>query len=228
MEGELVMRRAASTLTVMALAVVLAAIAHPVKAGGYDEGAPISWSGFYVGGNLGAAFDQSDLSIADLSLTDILGITSSADDGFIGGVHVGYNLQGAHILYGVEGDADFAKNINFLGSVRARLGWAGERMMVYGTLGVAFLDTDAQFTLLSALHGPLNLSHDVSEVGSVVGGGIDFKVRPKVSLGAEGLYYAFANNEARLSSDGEPFLFHDHPNFAVVRARLTYYFNNAY
>ena len=93
---------------------------------------------------------------------------------------------------------------------------------------VAVIDSEAKFTLLSANNGALNFSHELNEVGSVVGGGLDFKVLPKVSVGAEGFYYSFANDEARLSAVGEPFLFHDYPNLSVARARLTYYFNSGY
>jgi hypothetical protein len=59
-------------------------------------------------------------------------------------------------------------------------------------------------------------------------GGLDFKVLPRVSLGAEGLFYDFANEEAHLTAAGAPFLFHDHPDMTVVRGRITYYFNPSY
>ena len=50
-----------------------------------------------------------------------------------------------------------------------------------------------------------------------------------MSLGAEGLFYSFANAEEQLStSSGAAFLFHDHPDMTVVRGRLTYYFNPGY
>jgi opacity protein-like surface antigen len=136
---------------------------------------------------------SSKLSIYDLS-GDGLSIKADTEDQFIGGVHLGYNLQGAHILYGIEGDADFSQDISFLGSIRGRLGWAGERVMVYGTAGVGFVNADANFTISS--NPPTKLSHEISEVAFVVGGGLDFKVLPRLSLGAEGLFYDFANDEA--------------------------------
>ena len=58
--------------------------------------------------------------------------------------------------------------------------------------------------------------------------GLDFKVLPSVSLGAEGLFYDFANEEAHLTTAGAPFLLHDHPDMTVVRGRVTYYFNTGY
>ena len=89
-----------------------------------------NWSGFYAGVNLGAGFQNNSLSIRDQSLFQDLSIQYSNSDEFIGGGHIGYNLQGARILYGVEGDFDFGENIDFLGSIRAKLGWAGDRVAV--------------------------------------------------------------------------------------------------
>lgn len=226
--GERVMRVAAAAKPIaIALAIAMATLTHPAKADDLSAGPGTSWHGFYVGGNLGEAFDGSKLSIYDLS-GDGLGITADTQDQFVGGVHVGYNLQGAHILYGIEGDADFGQDISFLGSVRGRLGWAGERVMVYGTAGVGFVNADANFTISSLVNAPTKLSHEISEVAFVGGGGLDFKVLPRLSLGAEGLFYDFANEEAHLNAAGAPFLFHDHPDMTVVRGRITYYFNPGY
>ena len=99
--------------------------------------------------------------------------------------------------------------------------------MVYGTAGVGFVNADANFTISSLVNPPTKLSHEISEVAFVVGGGLDFKVLPRLSLGAEGLFYDFANDEAHLTAAGAPFLFHDHPDMTVVRGRITYYFNPA-
>ena len=84
--------------------------------------------------------------------------------------------------------------------------------MVYGTAGVGFVNADANFTISSLVNPPTKLSHEISEVAFVVGGGLDFKVLPRLSLGAEGLFYDFANDEAHLTAAGAPFLFHDHPD----------------
>lgn len=74
---------AAARPTVIALAIAMAAGAHPVEAG-WSAGPGASWQGFYVGGNLGEAFDGSKLSIYDLS-GDGLSIKADTQDQFIGG-----------------------------------------------------------------------------------------------------------------------------------------------
>ena len=84
------------------------------------------------------------------------------------------------------------------------LGWAVERVMVYSTAVVGFINADANFTISSLVNPPTKLSHEISEVAFVGGGGLDFKVLPRLSLGAEGLFYDFENDEAHLTPPAHP------------------------
>src|ERR1043166_3558027 len=102
----------------------------------------MTWSGFYIGGNLGAAFNSDDLSIKDLSEEQDLSLPFSNDTDLIGGVQAGYNWQAGPWVLGIEGDVDFADNVNFLASARGRLGWGVGNWLFYGTGGVAFIDSD--------------------------------------------------------------------------------------
>src|SRR5262249_22873136 len=60
---------------------------------------PFTWRGFYLGGNLGGAWATSTLS-------DQLSKVSFDRDnnGFIGGVQVGYNFQVGNLVLGLEWD----------------------------------------------------------------------------------------------------------------------------
>lgn len=128
----------------------------------------ITWTGFYVGGNIGAAWPEDDVEI----LND--------DAALIGGAHAGFNLQTpSSWVIGVEGDVNFADDIDYLASLRGRLGYAFGRTLLYGTGGVAFAGFDnAAF-------------EDDNATGWVAGGGIETKVRDNLSLGLEALYYDF-------------------------------------
>jgi hypothetical protein len=165
------MRCAAGLLPIFAFAGVLAIGAHQANAGGlapvstYGPG-PLTWQGFYIGGNLGAAFDPNDLSIKDLSAEQDLTLNFSNNTEFIGGVHGGYNWQSDSLLIGIEGDIDFANNINYLASVRGRLGWATTDWLFCGTAGVAFIDTDTNFVVVSADDGPFGFSHGNNDTAS--------------------------------------------------------------
>ena len=187
---------------------------------------PLTWQGFYVGGNLGAAFDPNDLTIRDLSAEQDLTLRFSNDAEFIGGVHGGYNLQWNSFLLGVEGDIDFANNIDYLASIRGRAGWATPNWLFYGTAGVAFIDTSTNFVVVSADNGPFGFKVGNTDTGFVGGGGIEYRVGPHLSLGVEGLYYDFGSDKRNfVAGVGEPFVLKDDLDFAVVRGRMTYHFN---
>ena len=149
-------------ISIIGMAGVLAATAVPAVAADLIRRSPAplaeplppapvgtTWSGFYIGGNLGAAFDPNDLSIKDLSEEQDLTLKFSNDTELIGGAQAGYNWQMGIWLVGVEGDFDFAENINYLASVRGRLGWALGSWLLDGTGGVAFIDTDNDFVVVS-------------------------------------------------------------------------------
>jgi opacity protein-like surface antigen len=63
----------------------------------------------------------------------------------------------------------------------------------YATAGVAFIDAHNNFSVVSADDGPFNFNTGTTDTGFVVGGGVDYKVAPHLSLGLEGLYYDFGS-----------------------------------
>jgi outer membrane immunogenic protein len=140
-----------STSALAADAVAEAPVEMPV------EQAPIfTWTGAYVGAQAGYGWGDSELS------TNIAGVGASLPfdpDGFLGGVHAGYNYQFSNdIVLGVEADIDYSdlsgdgtldiggidtgidgsSKLEWQGSVRARLGYAVDRWLPYVTGGVAF------------------------------------------------------------------------------------------
>src|ERR1700740_1543179 len=63
---------------------------------------PPLWSGFYIGGNLGAGWNHGN--IADSFGDFTWGADNSAT--FVGGGQVGFNYQISNVVLGVEGDFD--------------------------------------------------------------------------------------------------------------------------
>jgi outer membrane immunogenic protein len=120
----------------------------------YAPAVVYNWSGFYIGGNLGAAFDPNNLSIKDLSGEQDLSLKFSNETELLGGAHAGYNLQMGSWVVGLEGDFDFAKDVNYLASVRGRLGWALGSWLPYATAGVAFIDADNNFSWFPPMTAP--------------------------------------------------------------------------
>ena len=140
-----VLRRGITGLTVLAgigLAVP-AAVADDTRIAGpayYER--PSIWRGLYDGVHLGHA-------------------DADRDDGFVGGVQLGYNWQANQIVYGLEGDISLLGNhsIDWLASVRGRAGFLIQpRLLVYATAGLGLVNggsTDAGFVYGLGVEGKL-------------------------------------------------------------------------
>jgi outer membrane immunogenic protein len=154
-------------------------------AGPVDYAPPITWTGFYIGANLGAVWDDSE----DIEILD--------DAALIAGGHLGYNWQGPrNFVIGIEGDVGFLDEVDYLATIRGRLGYAFGPTLVYATGGFASIGFD-----------------DDDATGWVAGLGIEHKLRENVSFGVEGLYYDFEED-----------FDDDDASFWAARARLTYHF----
>ncbi len=126
-----------------------------------------------------------------------------ASDGFTGGGQIGYNYeipgfggfggQGGGIVLGVEADAaytdlnrnnnyvsgplvsNFRSGLDFLGTVRGRLGFAFGQFMIYGTGGFAYGSVDNRVNFYNGAGGvTFDGSRDRIETGYTYGGGIEY------------------------------------------------------
>jgi opacity protein-like surface antigen len=100
---------------------------------------PYNWSGFYVGANFGGGWSNGSLNIPGNNLYG--GLTE-----FIGGVQAGYNFQAGHLLFGVEGDFDWASfgrpalstptlgyvDQRWIGTVAGRVGLVNSNTIISG------------------------------------------------------------------------------------------------
>jgi outer membrane immunogenic protein len=112
-----------------------------------------SWTGFYFGGNLGAAWAAGNVTE---SLNGLGFGVPTNNPVFVGGGQAGFNYQFSNLVVGVEGTFDAASNRNNTGSgiavpnvgivqvsannkwistVAARFGVASDRWLVYGKAG---------------------------------------------------------------------------------------------
>src|SRR4051794_28980719 len=80
----------------------------PLKAPPAPMPPSFSWTGFYVGGNIGGAWAQRSWN------DNLFGLNfgRSSDGVFIGGGQVGFNYQFSNIVLGAEADFDWAANNN--------------------------------------------------------------------------------------------------------------------
>jgi outer membrane immunogenic protein len=114
---------------------------------------PFSWSGMYLGVQLGYAGGNTEASSGPSG-----GFNQAYDyksEGWLGGAHAGYNFQRGNLVYGIEADLEksgqkgngvgslgfpHTSEVDWQGSLRGRLGLAFDRTLVYGTAGWAFGD----------------------------------------------------------------------------------------
>ncbi len=136
----------ASAVSLIAFSAVQAADAvdevPAAPAAEYSEPAAKDWSGAYVGGTANWARGEFNAT----------GDRSASGAG--GGLYGGYNMQNGQIVYGAEADVNYGDNdasngtigmkqgVN--GSLRARVGYDLNPVLVYGTAGVAAANVKAQ------------------------------------------------------------------------------------
>lgn len=169
------------------------------------------WSGFYVGLSTGAM--SSNYSLNDLDYRHFGGTANHLNTGFLGGATVGYNAQFGRLVLGVEGDLSFVSNeanafsvrdrtrttndINTFGTVRARMGVADDRTLVYVTAGVAVADVENSFATAAR-----TWRKSGSRVGLVAGAGVEYAVTNNWTVKAEGLYAALDEKTDTNFADG--------------------------
>ena len=145
-----------------------------------------TWTGFYAGVNAGYGFGNMSGSAAP---------NFKDPSGFLGGVQLGYNHQVGQMVYGLETDLDYAhlqaknsaigvagaKNtLNYLGTVRGRVGYSFDRFLPYLTGGFAY----GQSTIKVPAVGKSNPTH----YGWVLGGGVEYALTNNITAKVEGLY----------------------------------------
>jgi outer membrane immunogenic protein len=154
---------------------------------------PFSWTGFYIGGNVGGTW-------ADRQLTDSLGNDfGRSNDGVVGvlmgGGQVGFNYQMGWFVLGVEADFDWVNSSSvpragvtvlgvgsivasahdrWISTVAARLGFANDHWLFYAKLGGGWVGA-SNLTITNLTTGAsITGDSSRSESGFLVGGGIEY------------------------------------------------------
>ncbi|ANW05702.1 outer membrane protein [Bradyrhizobium icense] len=147
-----------------------------------------NWTGFYIGA-MGGYAQENASGVGSLS------------GGFAGGT-VGYNWQTGALVLGLEADgawadvgatvgvlgglASVSDTIRSMGTVRGRIGYAFDQVLIYGTGGYAWADNRLTATALG-----VSISDSQFHSGWTVGAGVEVMFAPKWSVKAEYLYRSF-------------------------------------
>ena len=144
-----------------------------------------NWTGFYIGA-MGGYAQENTSDLGQLS------------GGFAGGT-AGYNWQAGNLVFGIEADAAWADvgtsvgilpglasidyTIRSMGTVRGRIGYAFDQVLLYGTGGYAWSDNRLTATAFN-----VSVSDSHFHSGWTVGAGVEVMFAPKWSVKAEYLY----------------------------------------
>jgi outer membrane immunogenic protein len=166
-----------------------------------------SWTGFYLGGELGWIKTDPEYATGVLLLGAPFAVSSSPSDkhGLSYGALAGYNYQAGKLVLGIEGDVqgwtvgkirytaitgDFlTAHSKWGGSVRGRLGYAADRALLYVTGGAAFVSNETSIPTTG-----ITIGGDGTRWGWTVGGGLDYAITNNWFTGIE---YRYAQFEAR-------------------------------
>jgi outer membrane immunogenic protein len=189
-----------------AASVCLIALVSPAAAG--DVAPPpesVQWGGFYVGGQIGGAWSDSDWQYDNYNWfntigPELVGTRFGFDgSGVIGGGQGGFNYQSGAFVFGIEGSltgADledsnsgpwfptdrYATEVGLLTTVTGRLGYAQDRWLVYAKGGWA--GADIELELFDPIE-PVRAHSDDWANGWTVGGGAEYALGKSFSLGVE-------------------------------------------
>jgi len=171
--------------------------------------APIfTWTGFYAGVNAGWGWrsDDDETVVLGGATPGTLFFENGDDGGFVGGGQIGYNYQIGSFVVGLEADIQWADTDNgeevrfvpaggagtfipgefdnnlsdWFGTVRARVGFAFDRVLIYGTGGLAYTDDNTGWALGAGVEWAL----PVNWFGSSA-----------VTFGIEGLWLSFDDDD---------------------------------
>ncbi len=190
------MKQSAFALSLLAAAVVAIA---PAQA---DELKP--FQGLYFG--LHGGYAWQDVSGVFNNAGNATSLAPLTNDGALVGAQLGYNVQYNWFMLGLEGDASanvggsgkvvnnpqlttaavLSANSSYLSTIRGRLGFVVQDVLLYGTGGIAFSRFELQE---NAPNVPFSGKLRLTETSAVYGGGVEWKIAYGVTVRGEYLHY---------------------------------------
>ncbi len=185
-------------------------------------------------------------------------------DGFTGGGQIGYNYQfgglgPGNIVAGVEADiaytdlsrsgpyiarngevSNFSASTDYVGTVRGRLGYAFDTLMIYGTGGFAYGGVRDDFSFLNGVGRPIYIGdRSTTRAGYVYGGGAEYAIPAgsalnvlhfdNISVKGEFVHYDLGTGQTPIPNTtgiDSGYIAHTHTAGNIVRAGINYKFNS--
>lgn len=183
---------------------------------------PISWSGCYLGGNIGAGWDRFHAGEAGFAGVPTPFVDYGGNDGssLIGGGQIGCDYQFASTwVIGIQGQADFGTitssnpvaafpgiaaqfKVNNVETLTGRLGYTvAPAVLAYVKGGAAWTNASGA-AVVPALGGLVGESANFSMTGYTVGGGLEWMFAPGWSVFGEYNYMDFGTKNVNFLSTG--------------------------
>jgi outer membrane immunogenic protein len=155
----------------------------------YTAAPVFNWSGANIGLHGGYLWGNADPSYYYPTPSFDL------NSGFLGG-QIGFSWQTGAFVFGAEADLSWTDangagyyytnegitaDLNWFGTVRGKLGYAFDNVLLYGTGGLAFGGIEARNVEYSTTYG----SADKTKLGWTLGAGVDYAFTPNWTLGLE-------------------------------------------
>jgi outer membrane immunogenic protein len=189
------------TASIVALGAAAPAFGADLAARPYTKAPPMvaaaiyDWSGFYIGINGGGGFSHNCWNLVG-------GVSEGCHDasgGTVGG-QIGYRWQLGQVVFGVEGQGNWADlsgsnvsnvfapdsnrtKIDAFGLITGQIGYAWNNVLLYAKGGAAV--TDSKYDVISGASGGVFDSVSNTRWGGAVGGGVEVGFAPNWSVGVE-------------------------------------------
>jgi outer membrane immunogenic protein len=212
----------------------------PFKAPPYRLATP-QWAGAYFGLQGGYVWGKDTTHEYFTATGASTGLEWTYDvKSAVGGAHAGYNFQFGNVVLGIEADLELAHlrggfsdqpvpplnpggtgttEIDWQGSLRGRVGYSFDRVMIYGTAGLAFARIEHVYTNLTTL-----VSESTARVrtGWTAGVGLEYSITPSMTTRIEYRYSDYGNYFYDSTTAFPGLTGEQRPRFHAMRIGLSY------
>lgn len=216
----------------------------------YDPYRPYDWSGLHVGFHAGLAHSEAtwdSLISRNGNRTFLLGNGEShTATGWLSGVQAGIDVQTGRWVIGAGAslsympiehrvtattmifayDTEFTENINWIGTVTGRVGYAFDNVLLYGKGGAAVAGVDYVWLVHAVALGSFPDKGSQTRFGWTAGAGAEYAFRNNWSASIEYNYVALgAKSEPFGVGAGAMFSHNATTDLHLVKAGLNYRFS---
>jgi outer membrane immunogenic protein len=200
--------------------------------------AQTTWGGLYVGAFAGGTYSRPNVvggSATETYVND-LHVSDAKLGGLVGGA-VGYNWQSGAFVYGLEADlagvfgskscsdsgCDYGSSrTNYVGTVRARAGYAFDKALVYLTAGYAGVGTKDGYNDCTGCRPSRGVSVNNYHNGLALGGGVEYAFDTHFSVKAEALQILTERKTGSASANGYDYRVGSQANQTILKIGLNY------